>query len=217
MLVTASGGMGMNVRAQEAGLSMVELMVTLFVMAILMAVAVPRFRDVMARGDVAKAMNALSADMQFARGQAAAQHRFVSICRSTTGTSCAEATSSPFDYDAGWMVYSYDVTSDGPNQVYDSSKSNMDILRYTAKVTGVSLRGTDGKLFTFDQRGQFVSSSTRTQLAFVACARKASADGTAATVGTNVSGKQGSQLLLRASGSITVTALPLTNTTCLPS
>ena len=207
----------MRLHRRMKGLSLVELMVTIFVMAILMAIAVPRFRDVMARGDVVKAMNALSADVQFARGQAASQHRFVSICRSTTGTSCAEATASPFDYDAGWIIYSYDVTSSGANQAYSSTSGNMDILRYTAKMNGVSLRGTDGKLFTFDQRGQFVTSTGRTQLAFVACARKDSADGTAATVGTNVSGKQGSQLLLRASGSITVTALPLTNTTCLPS
>jgi type IV fimbrial biogenesis protein FimT len=205
----------MRERSRVAGLSLVELMVTLFVMAILMVIAVPRFRDVMARGDVAKAMNSLSADMQFARGQAASQHRFVSICRSTDGKSCSEVTAGTFDYDAGWIVYSYDVTTAGANQPYDKSKGNMDILRATSKITGASLRGKDGKLFTFDQTGRFVTTTGRTQLSFVACARTASADGNGETIGTNVAGKQGSLLVLGASGSITVTPLPLTSS-CFP-
>jgi type IV fimbrial biogenesis protein FimT len=201
-------------RYRSAGLSLVELMVTLFVMAILMVIAVPTFRDVMARGDVVSATNSLTADMQFARGQAASQHRYVSICRSTTGTACDEAITDPYDYDAGWMVYSYDVTDDGPNQAYTTAKGNMDILRYTPRMKGVSLRGKDGKLFTFNQTGQFVTGTDRTQLAFAVCARIPSEMDTD-HLGENMSGKQGSLLILRASGSLTVTPLPLTSS-CLP-
>jgi type IV fimbrial biogenesis protein FimT len=204
----------MRMRSGSAGLSLVELMVTILVLSMLMAYAVPKFRDVMARGDVVNATNSLSADMQFARGQAASQHRYVSICRTTTGTECEEAVTDPYDYDAGWMVYSYDVTSDGPNQAYTTAKGNMDILRYQPKMKGVSLRGTDGKLFTFNQTGGLVTSDTRTQISFAACAREPS-EQTTDHLGTNVSGKQGSLLVLRASGSLTVTALPLTSS-CLP-
>lgn len=205
----------MSTRRHAAGLSMVELMVTVFVMAILMAIAVPAFKSVMRRSNVANAMNSLSSDMQFARGQAASQHRFVSLCRSVDGTKCDQATASPFDYDAGWIVYSYDVTSKGADQVYSTSTGNMDILRYTAKIRGVSLRGTDGNLFTFNQTGGFVATSTRLTLSFVACARNANDDADGTIVGNNVEGMQGSLLVLRASGSITVTALPLT-AACLP-
>lgn len=199
---------------RSAGLSLVELMVTIFVLAILMVIALPRFRDTMMRNSVANSINSLAADMQFARGQAASQHRFVSICRSTTGTSCAEATSSPFDYDAGWIVYSYDVSSAGANQLYSSSSGNMDILRYTAQIRGASLRATDGKVFTFNQTGQFVTSTGRTSLTFVACPRNAAEDNSNA-VGTNASGRQGSVLTLRMSGAIAVTPLPLTSS-CIP-
>ena len=200
-------------RGTVRGLSLVELMVTIFVLAILAAVAVPSFRAVMSRGDIANAINALSADMQFARGQAASQHRFVSICRSTTGTGCNEATSDPYDYDAGWIVYSYDVTSAGANQAYSAGGSNMDILRYTPRIQGVSLRGKDGSIFTFNQTGEFVTSAGRTSLSFVACARKPGDPST--QIGTNQPGKQGALLTLRASGSITVTPLPLTSS-CYP-
>lgn len=204
----------MGMRSRAAGLSLVELMITILVMAMLMAYAIPRFRDVMARGDVVSATNSLTADMQFARGQAASQHRYVSICRSTTGTECAEAITEPYDYDAGWMVYSYDVSEDGPNQTYTTAKGNMDILRYTPKMKGVSLRATNGKLFTFNQTGQFLTATGRTQISFAVCSRIPSEQNTD-HLGTNESGKQGSLLVLRASGSLTVTPLPLTSS-CLP-
>lgn len=200
-------------RPAARGLSLIELMVTIFVLAILAAVAVPSFRSVMSRGDIANAINALSADMQFARGQAASQHRFVSICRSTTGTGCNEATSDPYDYDAGWIVYSYDVTSAGANQAYSSGGTNMDILRYTPQIRGVSLRGKDGSIFTFNQTGEFVTSAGRTSLSFVACARKPGDP--SSQIGTNQPGRQGALLTLKASGSITVTPLPLTSS-CYP-
>ncbi len=209
----AATGDAMAARTRAGGLSLVELMVTIFVLAILAAVAVPSFRSVMARGDIANAINSLSADMQFARGQAASQHRFVSICRSTTGTECEQAESDPFDYDAGWIVYSYDVTADGADQEYSAGSKNMDILRYTPKIRGVSLRGTDGSVFTFNQTGEFVTSGTRTGLSFVACARKPGDPDD--RIGTNEEGRQGALLTVRASGAITVTPLPLTSS-CVP-
>ena len=213
--MVGTGGRAMGKRARMAGLSMVELMVTILVLAILMAVAVPSFRAVMNRGSVASAMNSLSADMQYARGAASSQHRFVSMCRSMAGTQCDVPTGTTFDYDVGWIVYSYDVSSTGANQTYAAGSSNMTILRYTPQRPGVSIRATDANIITFNQTGQFVGATGRTSLTFIACPRKSLAD-TSNTVGTNASGRQGSSLVLRQSGSLTVTPLPLTSTTCLP-
>lgn len=195
------------------GLSLIELMITILVLSVLMVVAVPSFRAVMVRADVANAINSLSADMQFARGQAARQHRYVSICRSTTGTGCQEAKSDPYDYDVGWIVYAYNVTASGPNQTFSATGSGMEILRYTSLLRGVSLRGKDGSIFTFSQTGEFVTTSGRNGLSFVACPRKLGAPQT--QVGTNETGRQGSLLTLLASGSITVVPLPLTSS-CFP-
>ena len=60
LVMVRTGGRVMGDRARMAGLSMVELMVTVLVLAILMAIAVPSFRAVMNRGNVATAINALS-------------------------------------------------------------------------------------------------------------------------------------------------------------
>lgn len=200
----------MGKRAHVAGLSIVELMVTVAVLTILLAIAVPSFRNVMNRGNVASAVNSLSADIQFARGSASSQHRFVSICRSTSGTGCDIPTGSTHDYDVGWMVYSYDVSAKGADQSYTAGSSNMTILRYTPQLRGVSVRATDANVFTFNQTGQFVASAGRTGLNFVACARATVSDASG-QLGTNEPGKQGSLLVLRQSGSLTVTPLPLTS------
>ena len=205
-----TGGRVMGKRARTAGLSMVELMVTILVLAILTAVAVPSFRTVMNRGSVGSAVNSLSTDIQYARGAASSQHRFVSICRSTSGTQCDGVGSSTHDYDVGWIVYSYDVTATGADQSYTAGSSNMTILRYTPQLRGVSIRATDVKVFTFNQTGQFVASGTRTGLNFVACPRPTVND-TSNNLGNNIAGMQGSLLVLRQSGSLAVTPLPLTS------
>lgn len=200
----------MGKRVQMAGMSIVELMVTILVLAILTAIAAPSFRGSMNRNNLAAAVNAISADLQYARGAASTQHRFVSICRSTSGTQCDLPAGSAHDYDAGWIVYSYDVSTTGADQVYKAGTSNMTILRYTPQLRGVSLRATDVTAFTFNQTGQFVASAGRTGLNFVACSRGNISDSTD-QLGTNEPGKQGSLLVLRQSGSLTVTPLPLTS------
>lgn len=194
----------------SAGVTLVELLVTLTVMAILTTLAVPLFTSTMRRSNVTSAINALSSDIQFARGEAASQHRFVSICRSTTGTSCSVGTSSPYDYDVGWIVYSYDVKAAGANQSYAAGTANMQLLRVTPQARGASIRATDTKVISFNQTGQLVASGTRTQLAFAACARDGTSD-MSSTLGNNLAGTQGSLLTLRASGSIAVTPLSLTS------
>jgi len=200
----------MDKRAHITGMSIVELMVTILVLAILTAIAVPSFRGSMNRSNVVSAVNAISTDLQYARGAASSEHRFVSICRSTSGTQCDLPTGSAHDYDAGWIVYSYDVSSTGADQAYKAGSANMTILRYTPQLKGVSLRATDVNVFTFNQTGQFVASAGRTGLNFVACSRSNVNDSTD-QLGTNEPGKQGSLLVLRQSGSLTVTPLPLTS------
>ncbi|MDQ7996150.1 MAG: GspH/FimT family pseudopilin [Luteibacter sp.] len=198
------------------GFTVVELMVTVLVLAILLAVAVPSFRSTMRRGSVANAMNTISGDMQFARGQAASQHRFVSLCRSADGATCAVTSTSPYNYDVGWIVYSYDVTAAGANQVYSATSGNMDILRTQAALKGVSLRATDTAVITFNQTGGFVTTgATRTQLTFVACSRPKGSETVDSAAGTSDSGTQGTTMTLRASGSIIVNPLPV-GSSCVP-
>lgn len=85
---------------RHSGFSVIELMVAVVVMAILAGIALPNFRDFMHRNAVTAATNHLLADIQYARGEAIAQHMQVTICASTNGTACA--SSAPFE--GGWVV-----------------------------------------------------------------------------------------------------------------
>lgn len=92
------------VRAKtQAGFTLIELMVTLVVAGILLMIAVPSFVSLTQTNRVAGEVNGLSAALQYARAEAIKEGQPVTICVSTTGTSCA-ASATPWQ--SGWIVFS---------------------------------------------------------------------------------------------------------------
>lgn len=77
-----------------AGFTLVELMITIFVAAILLVLALPSFRDVIRNNHVTETTNALVADLQLARSEAVHRGTLVAVV-STSGTS---------DWSGGWKV-----------------------------------------------------------------------------------------------------------------
>ncbi|WP_165973453.1 GspH/FimT family pseudopilin [Luteibacter rhizovicinus] len=186
----------MNIRTKNAGFSIVELMITIMVLAILLAIAVPSFRSTMRRSNVSNVANNLMGDLQYARGEAATRHKFVSICRSLDGATC---TTDNKDYDLGWLVYTYDAGTKGANQTYDSSNASHQLLRVGTPQTRVSIQATDGAVLTFGLSGPVVANSTRTTDTFLLCSRK---NGVDTGVGENNSEVAGSQIVVSISGSV---------------
>ncbi len=60
-----------------------ELLVTITVVGILMAIAAPSFRYVTTANRASSEINALLGDMQMARGEAMKEGQFVTICASS--------------------------------------------------------------------------------------------------------------------------------------
>lgn len=79
-----------------------ELLVTITVVGILMAIAVPSFRYVTTANRAASEINALLGDTQMARGEAMKEGQFVTICASIDGATCAVSTA----WNSGWIVFS---------------------------------------------------------------------------------------------------------------
>ncbi len=79
-----------------------ELLVTITVVGILMAIAAPSFRYVTTANRASSEINALLGDMQMARGEAMKEGQFVTICASIDGATCAGITA----WDRGWIVFS---------------------------------------------------------------------------------------------------------------
>ena len=81
-----------RVRAATAGFTLVELMVTLAVVGILAAVAVPAMTSLIAGNRLAGATNELASSLQLARSEAIRRNAQVTICATTNGTTCSAST-----------------------------------------------------------------------------------------------------------------------------
>lgn len=189
------------------GFSILELMVTVAVLAVLMAIAVPSFRGTMRRARTGNIVNTAVGDLQFARSEAAMRRQFVSLCRSVDGKVCATDAS---NYDVGYLVYAYDGSKDGPNQPYDATKHTL--LRTTPITSEVSIQATDGKIFTFGQAGVPLANGTRIAIDFVFCARL---PGKTTGAGVNNPESPGSRVSVGVSGSLINTKLA-TGASCTP-
>ena len=82
------------------GFTLIELMVTLAVAAILLAVAVPSYQNFVATSRLASQANDFITALNFARSEAVKRGANVTVCASSNGTSCVGA------WAAGWIVSS---------------------------------------------------------------------------------------------------------------
>jgi type IV fimbrial biogenesis protein FimT len=73
---------------QILGFTLIELMVTIAVAAILVVVAVPNLRTFVQNGRINTQVNDLIADLNYARSEAIKRRTNVSVCQSTNGTTC---------------------------------------------------------------------------------------------------------------------------------
>lgn len=175
---------------RQRGFSLLELMVTITVAGILLAIAVPNFRDVIRRNQVSSASNELLAAMSYARTEAITRGQLVSICPSADGAAC---TAGGKAYEPGWLVYTYPAGAASANKAYVAADDVL--LRATSSRPGVSIQEGSGAVITFGQQGQL---RPNTPLAFVTCTRSGSSG-----TGESTTTVPGVGLVVNASGSVT--------------
>jgi type IV fimbrial biogenesis protein FimT len=96
--------------AALAGATLVELMIGVALAGLLLAVAVPGYRDWIARYELASVAEQLAASLALARSEAIRRGLRVNLCPALDGAHCAAGT----PWDAGWLVY-VDADPDGRN------------------------------------------------------------------------------------------------------
>lgn len=84
----------------QSGFTLIELMVALVILVILITVAVPSFQSVVASNRLVEARDQALAAIQYAKGEAVARNRPVSVCPSADGNTCGTAANWP----DGWIV-----------------------------------------------------------------------------------------------------------------
>ncbi len=86
------------------GFTLVELMVTVAITAVLTSLALPSMRSFIGKWQLSNALNSYNGSLQIARSEAVKRGRVTRMCRSANGTSCA--TDAPSNgWGTGWLVY----------------------------------------------------------------------------------------------------------------
>lgn len=97
----------MNTTAQF-GFTLVELMFTMFIAILIVALGVPAYSNFVDDNRMITATNDLVTDMQVARSEGIKRNVAVSICASTDGATCSVAN----NWQPGWIVFQ-DDNADG--------------------------------------------------------------------------------------------------------
>lgn len=88
------------------GFTLVELLVTVAIAAVFLAVAAPSVTKMVRSNRIQSQASALMSDLQYARTEAVKRGQGVSVCASANGTTCSGANA----WQAGWIVF-YDKAS----------------------------------------------------------------------------------------------------------
>lgn len=106
---------------QQRGLSLIELLVVITIVAILAGLAGPSFSGIIRTTRQKSAANLLVSDLNQARGEAIKRNATILVCvRNTLGTDCGTVA----DWSSGWLVCTQDAavpntctapTIDAPN------------------------------------------------------------------------------------------------------
>jgi type IV fimbrial biogenesis protein FimT len=123
----------------KKGFTLIELMVTIAIIAILMAIALPSFQDTIARSKLETEANNILRDLNFARTEAIKRGSSVSLCPSDNGTSCSGAQ----DYGDGWIIFVDDVTPD--NAIVDTGEEVLRVVENPA--TTIDIVGTKTAIY----------------------------------------------------------------------
>ncbi len=107
-----------------AGFTMVEMMVTLVIVAILIAIGAPGLSDLIKNNRMLSQVYGIRAALNGARSEALAQRAFVTLCRSEDGVSCSG------DWNEGYIAF---VDTDGDGLVDDPNSPSGDQV-FLAKV-----------------------------------------------------------------------------------
>ena len=133
------------------GVSLIELLVTIGIIAVLAALAAPSFSAFLDSTRLASATNLLIADLNRARSEAIKRNRRVLVCVSNaTGTDCATTTA----WAAGWLVCA-DADNNGACDASTSADPNPLSVRPAISGTLVISTTTAAASVRFNPDGSF--------------------------------------------------------------
>ncbi len=163
-----------NVHASlQHGFTLVELMFTIAIAAILCAVAMPSMSQLMQSSRTCSAHNALVAALNLARSEAVSRQGDVVVCPSTDQSHCDRSVL----WQQGWIVFQ---DSNG-NTVRDPDEA---LLNVAQAQTGIAIASTSGRRHV---TYRYDGSATGSNLTLTLCDRRGAGD--ARTIVINNAGR----------------------------
>jgi len=121
---------------RKSGFTLIELMLTIMIAAILAALAAPSFRDMLINNSLTAETNSLIGDLALARSEAVKRGARVTVCASSDGATCAGGK----DWTLGRLVF----VDDGVAGLVDGSDGDAShmLRRSGAASSGLTLQET---------------------------------------------------------------------------
>lgn len=91
----------LGTKRKNQGFTLIELIVTVSIVAIFASIAVPSFTEIVKRNRISVTTNEFMSNLVLARSEALKRSRTVTLCASANQTSCSGST----DFSKGWIVY----------------------------------------------------------------------------------------------------------------
>lgn len=121
-------------RKHCAGFTIIELMLTIAVAAVILALGVPSFQSLMERNQLTTNINRFISSLALARSEAIKRNQRVVVCPSSNGTDCNNAGG----YDNGWIIF-VDANANDTREVDDE-----ELLWQSEEIpAGMTMRGTN--------------------------------------------------------------------------
>lgn len=122
----------------ERGFTLLELLVTISIVAILVAVAVPSMESSNKRGQVKAHQRHFLGALNYARSEAVSRNKLVSMCASNDGATCGT------NWSGGWLIFVDDgAGSNYDNGSFDSDESLLQVYVHETRSLARVLDGDD--------------------------------------------------------------------------
>jgi len=132
--------------AHESGFTLVEMMITVAVLALVLGLAVPAFTDTIRNNRIASASNELISALTVTRAEAVKRRMNVSVCVRDGLTCSANAN----NWSQGWLIFTDDLAPFG--QI--DAPTDVVLLASDPTDTGVQITSGGFTAVTFSSRGE---------------------------------------------------------------